>query len=147
MFWGSFFNNLEGFEEITNPPLEMFRLYAPDTAAFIEAGERPGKSVVCTGKIKHPGTSSYISEIQFVQNLLPKEKWGDMKLTLAAPTWYHFRYTEGSAYPKDIYESDEEYFHDVAVAFQVELDILYKAGVRNIQFDDPNFACKGYLLC
>lgn len=32
-FWGTFFPNLEGFEEIT-PEWDMFRLYVPDIAAF-----------------------------------------------------------------------------------------------------------------
>lgn len=33
-FWGTFFPALEGMEEIQNPPLEIFRLYVPDLAAF-----------------------------------------------------------------------------------------------------------------
>ena len=33
-FWGTFFPGLEGFEEIMDPPLDMFRLYVPDLAAF-----------------------------------------------------------------------------------------------------------------
>jgi methionine synthase II (cobalamin-independent) len=33
-FWGTFFPALEGMEEIANPPLEIFRLYVPDLAAF-----------------------------------------------------------------------------------------------------------------
>ena len=33
-FWGTFFPGLEGFEEIQDPPLDMFRLYVPDLAAF-----------------------------------------------------------------------------------------------------------------
>lgn len=36
-FWGTFFPGLEGMEEIVNPPLEMFRLYVPDLAAFSES--------------------------------------------------------------------------------------------------------------
>lgn len=35
-FWGTFFPALEGMEEIENPPLDMFRLYVPDLAAFSE---------------------------------------------------------------------------------------------------------------
>jgi len=41
-----------------------------------------------------------------------------------------------------VYESDEEYFKDVAAAYQTELKILYDAGLRNGQVDDPNLACK-----
>lgn len=33
-FWGTFFPNLEGFEEIQNPSWDIFRMYVPDTAAF-----------------------------------------------------------------------------------------------------------------
>ena len=33
-FWGTFFPALEGMEEIENPPLDIFRLYVPDLAAF-----------------------------------------------------------------------------------------------------------------
>ena len=28
------------------------------------------------------------------------------------------------------------------MAVRKEFDILYEAGVMNVQFDDPNFACK-----
>lgn len=33
-FWGTFFPALDGMEEIQDPPLDMFRLYVPDLAAF-----------------------------------------------------------------------------------------------------------------
>lgn len=33
-FWGTFFPNLEGFDEIQNPSWDMFRMYVPDIAAF-----------------------------------------------------------------------------------------------------------------
>ncbi|ODM15530.1 hypothetical protein SI65_09133 [Aspergillus cristatus] len=45
---------------------------------------------------------------------------------------------EGSAYPKDIYRNDDEYFADVVAAYQTELQILYDHGLRNVQIDDPN---------
>jgi len=35
-FWGTFFPGLEGFEEIMDPPMDMFRMYVPDIAAFSE---------------------------------------------------------------------------------------------------------------
>ena len=53
MFWGTFFPGLDGFEEIKNPELEIFREYLPDIAAFTESGHKPGESVICTGKIKY----------------------------------------------------------------------------------------------
>ncbi|KAI9754601.1 MAG: SAGA HAT/Core module component [Chaenotheca gracillima] len=139
MFWGSFFPGLEGFEEIKNPPLDIFRSYMPDIVAFTEKGHKPGESVICTGKIKHVG-STYVGQWNYLKNRLPKERWGELKLTLPAPEWYHMRYSEGRAYPKDVYNNDEEYFADIAKAYQTELQILYDAGLRNVQIDDPNFA-------
>ncbi|KAL1592063.1 hypothetical protein SLS59_009945 [Nothophoma quercina] len=140
MFWGTFWPTLEGMKEVQNPPLDTFRTYVPDIAAFLESGHQPGESVYCVGKIMHTGESTYVSQVEYLKTLLPKERWGDIKLTLAAPNWYHLRYIEGKAFPKDVYASEKEYFADVAKAYQVELDILYKAGLRNVQFDDPNLA-------
>lgn len=138
-FWGTFFPALEGMEEIFEPPLDMFRLYVPDLAAFTEAGHKPGESVVCTGKIKHTG-STYTDQWNYLKNLLPAERVKEAKLTLPAPNWYHLRYQSGKAYPKDVYANDEEYFADIAKAYQAELQILYDAGCRNVTIDDPNLA-------
>lgn len=55
---------------------------------------------------------------------------------------FHFRLAEGSAYSKDVYQNDEEHFEDLAKAYQVELDMLYQAGLRNVQIDDPTLACE-----
>ena len=59
---------------------------------------------------------------------------------------YHLRYKTGKAYPKDVYANDEEYFADIAKAYQTELQILYDAGLRNAQVDDPNLACMQPIL-
>jgi methionine synthase II (cobalamin-independent) len=50
-------------------------------------------------------------------------------------------YKQGLAYPKDVYSSDEEYFADLAKAYREELKILYDAGLRNVQVDDPYLTC------
>ncbi|KAF9637805.1 putative methionine vitamin-b12 protein [Lasiodiplodia theobromae] len=140
MFWGTFFPGLDGMKEVQQPSLDMFRTYVPDMAAFLETNHIPGETVICTGKIRHTGQSTYVDQVEYLKTLLPKERWGEIKLTLAAPNWYHLRYREGQAYPADVYSSDEEYFGDIAKAYQTELDILYKAGLRNVQYDDPNLA-------
>ena len=116
-------------------------MYMPDIAAFTEMNHKPGESVFCVGKIKHVG-STYVDQWNYLKNLVPKDRVHELKLTLAAPEWYHMRYREGLAYPKSVYANDEEYFADIAKAYQIELQILYDAGLRNIQFDDPNMACK-----
>ncbi|WVQ83750.1 hypothetical protein IAT38_005894 [Cryptococcus sp. DSM 104549] len=140
VFWGSMLQEFHGMTEVQNPPLDIFRTYVPDVAGFLEKGERPGQSCLCTGKIAHNGRSTLIDEISFTKSLVPSERAGEVKLTMISPVWYHLRYREGKAYPTDVYASDEEYFSDIAKAYRTELDILYKAGVRNVQIDDPNFA-------
>lgn len=145
MFWGTFFPELNGMKEIFNPSLDIFRLYVPDIAAFTESNEKPGETVICVGKISHTGKSTYIPEYEYMKSVTRKEQWGEIKMTLAAPEWYHLRYTPGKAYPKDVYASDEEYFADIAKAYRTELDMLYKAGLRNVQIDDPNLACKFFV--
>jgi len=139
MFWGTFFPGLDGFDEVQNPDINIFRMYVPDIAAFTESGHKPGETVICTGKIKHVG-STYVDQWNYLKNLLPKEKQHEAKLTLAAPNWYHLRYKTGKAYPKSVYASDAEYFADIAAAYRAELKILYENGLRNVQFDDPNLA-------
>lgn len=59
---------------------------------------------------------------------------------------YHFRYGPNKAYIKGVYNNDDEYFADVAKAYQTELKILYDNGLRNGQIDDPNLACKSKLF-
>ena len=54
---------------------------------------------------------------------------------------YHFRYGPSKAFIKGVYANDDEYFADVAKAYQTELKILYDHGLRNGQVDDPNLAC------
>ncbi|KAK8846531.1 hypothetical protein IAR55_005617 [Kwoniella newhampshirensis] len=140
VFWGSFFQELEGMTEVQNPPLDLFRTYVPDIAGFLEKGDRPGQSCLCTGHIKHTGKSTLIDEYEYTKSLVDAGRSGEVKLTMISPVWYHLRYQEGKAYPTDIYANDEEYFAAIADAYRTELDILYEAGVRNIQIDDPNFA-------
>ncbi|KAI7632550.1 methionine synthase, partial [Hortaea werneckii] len=131
MFWGTFFPTLNGMKEIFNPDPKIFREYVPDIAAFLEDEKVPGESVICDGKISHTEQSSYIGQFEYLKKIVPKERHGEIKMTLAAPNWYHLRYKEGMAYPKEVYSSDEEYFADIAKAYQTELQILYDAGLRN----------------
>lgn len=100
----------------------------------------PNAVTVATGKVSHTGTSSYLPEFEYIKTLVPEEQWGDIKLTLASPSWYHFRYGPNKAYTRGVYANDNEYFADIAKAYQVELKILYDAGLRNAQVDDPNLA-------
>lgn len=137
-----FFESLEGMTDVPMPSMDIFRPYVPDVAGFIEKGDRPGQSCMCTGKIRHKGKSTLVDAYNYLKTLVPENQWGEIKVTMISPSWYHLRYKTGQAFPTDVYPNDEAYFEDIAKAFQTELDILYDAGVRNIQIDDPLFACK-----
>lgn len=64
---GTFFPGLDGFEEVTDFDMDIFRLYVPDIAAFTESGHKPGETVLCTGKIKHVG-STYVDQWNYLKN-------------------------------------------------------------------------------
>ncbi|KAI7581479.1 hypothetical protein D0869_01523 [Hortaea werneckii] len=143
-FWGTFFETLNGMEEINlregGYDQSIFRQYAPDVKSFMHAKTIPNQVTVATGKISHPGKSSFLPELEFMKSIVPKEQWKDIKLTLTSPSWYHFRYGPKKAYLNGVYNNDDEYFADVAKAYQTELKILYDNGLRNAQVDDPNLA-------
>ncbi|KAF2872029.1 methionine synthase-like protein [Massariosphaeria phaeospora] len=145
MFWGTFFEELNGMKELQLGILKgydagMFRDYAPDVKSFMESKEIPNAVTVCVAKISHPGHSSYQREVDIMKKLVPENEWKNIKITLISPSWYHFRYRTGRSYPKEVYANDEEYFEDVAKAYQEELKFLHSQGIRNIQIDDPNLA-------
>lgn len=119
----------------------MFRDYAPDIKSFLEDKAIPNAVTVCTKKISHKGKSSNQYEVDLMKKNVPESEWKNIKITLISPSWYHFRYRNGRAYPKEVYANDEEYFEDVAKAYQEELKLLHASGIRNIQIDDPNLAC------
>ena len=108
---------MDWFEKIQHLDPEIFRMYIPDIAALVEAGHKPGETVIFTGRIKHVG-STHVDQWEYLKSLVPSEKVHECKLTLAAPNWYHLRYEEGKAYPKLVYSTDDEYFADIAIAYQ-----------------------------
>ena len=158
-FWGLFWDELKGTTRLQDAEASMFRLYHPDVVSLIEKDRKvmPGDSVIATGKIKNPGTKSNLHELQLVQSFVPNNEWGNIKLTMITPAvskisvsdisiidigkqWFHMRYKSGRAFTPGAYQSESEYFADVAKAYEVELRNLYDAGLRNIQFDDPGLA-------
>jgi len=145
-FWGLMWDEFEGTIRLQDAEASMFRLYHPDVVSLIEKDRKvmPGDSVIAGAKLKHNAekSQSNLHELRLVQASLPESDWGNIKLTLITPAWFHMRYKQGRAYTKEAYSSDAEYFKDVAKVYQDELELLYKAGLRNVQFDDPGLACK-----
>lgn len=111
----------------------MFRLYHPDVVSLIEPGRHvmPGDSVIAGSKLKHDPeqSKSNLHELELVQAAVPKEEWGNIKLTMITPAWFHMRYKQGRAYTPEAYANDAEYFTDVAKVYADELNMLYKAGL------------------
>jgi len=143
-FWGLMWDEFEGTSQLRDADAGMFRLYHPDVVSLIETDRHvmPGESVIAGAKLRHDPKKSVanIRELRLVQNALPKEEWKNIKLTMITPAWFHMRYKQGRAYTPEVYANDAEYFADVAAVYRAELAMLYEAGLRNVQFDDPGMA-------
>ncbi|KAK3387914.1 hypothetical protein B0H63DRAFT_166795 [Podospora didyma] len=143
-FWGLMWDEFEGTIRLQDAEASMFRLYHPDVVSLIEKDRKvmPGDSVIAGSKLKHSATRSQsnLHELELVKASLPESEWSNIKLTVITPAWFHMRYKQGRAYTKEAYANDAEYFADVAKVYQDELALLYKAGLRNVQFDDPGLA-------
>ncbi|KAJ5117025.1 UROD/MetE-like protein [Penicillium angulare] len=143
-FWGLMWDEFEGSVRLQDADASMFRLYHPDVVSLIEKDRKvmPGDSVIAGSKLSwSPSQSlSNLHELELVQQALPESEWGDIKLTMITPAWFHMRYKQGKAYTPEAYSNDAEYFQGVAAVYRDELNALYKAGLRNVQFDDPGMA-------
>ncbi|KAH6851366.1 hypothetical protein B0I37DRAFT_397299 [Chaetomium sp. MPI-CAGE-AT-0009] len=143
-FWGLMWDEFEGTIRLQDADAALFRLYHPDVVSLVEAARKvmPGESVIAGSKLRHnpEKSQSNLHELRLVQKFVPQSEWGNIKLTMITPAWFHMRYKQGRAYSKEAYANDAEYFKDVAKVYQAELDQLYKAGLRNVQFDDPGLA-------
>ncbi|KAF7337770.1 putative 5-methyltetrahydropteroyltriglutamate-homocysteine methyltransferase [Mycena sanguinolenta] len=144
-FWGHMWDEFDGTTALQEAEASMFRLYHPDVVSLIEKDRQvmPGDSVIAGGKLgwtEGKGGRSNLHELKLIQAAVPEERWSDIKLTLITPAWFHMRYKQNKAWKEGVYASDAEYFKDVAKVYQAELDVLYKAGLRNVQFDDPGLA-------
>jgi methionine synthase II (cobalamin-independent) len=103
-------------------------------------GRHTYSTYIATGKIQHIGSGN-LEQWNFLKSQLPADRVQEAKLTLPSPWFYHLSHTAGKAYAEGVYAKDEEYFADIIVAYRRELEILYNAGCRNIQIDDPKLSC------
>ncbi|KAI0655349.1 UROD/MetE-like protein [Cubamyces menziesii] len=138
MFYDGVFDNLEGMKHVQPVPPEMFMDYVPDVAAFKKLDFKGADTYICVSKLKRT-KPFYVPQYEALKALTTPEEHKNIKITMAAPEWFHLRHGE-YAYPKDVYNNDEEYFADIATAYQAEIQDLYAAGCRNIQIDDPLLA-------
>lgn len=138
MFFDGVFDNLEGMKHINPVPEHMLMDYVPDVAAFKKLDFHGGDSHICVGKLKRT-KPFYVGQFNQLKALTKPEEHSSLKITMCAPEWYHLRHGE-YAYSKEVYNNDDEYFTDVAIAYQEEIAELYSNGCRNIQIDDPLLA-------
>jgi methionine synthase II (cobalamin-independent) len=57
------------------------------------------------------------------------------KMTIPSPSMLHLRGT----FEKDVYDDKEEFFHDLAQAYQKAIRAFYDAGCRYLQLDDTSW--------
>ena len=133
------FEKLEGFTEVEDPPWEMYRLSAPPIAFLKKTGQKFILTVVCTSKIKY-NQSPYLETWKYLRSLVPQEKWGECKFTMPPACFFHLRLAPGRVYEKGVYDNDEEFFSDLAKAYQQEFKTLHSEGLQSIQIDDPTLA-------
>ncbi|CAM1502434.1 Fc.00g044180.m01.CDS01 [Cosmosporella sp. VM-42] len=138
-YFSGFFEKLEGFREVEPVPWELTRLSAPPIAALRKAGQQYPMAAICEGKIRYT-KSPYLDNWTLLRDCVPKEQWGECKFTMPPPCYFHLRLASGKCYSADAYANDEEFFADVAKAYQQELKTLYDEGLRNVQIDDPTLA-------
>ncbi|KAJ5623649.1 5-methyltetrahydropteroyltriglutamate-homocysteine methyltransferase [Penicillium lividum] len=143
-FWGLTFDEFGGTIRLQDADASMFRLYHPDVVSLIEKDRKvmPGDSVIAGSKLfwSPERSVSNLHELKLVQQALPESEWSNIKLTMITPAWFHMRYKQGKAYTPEAYANDREYFQGVAQVYKAELQALYEAGLRNVQWDDPGMA-------
>ena len=138
IFYSDFFDRLSGFKLRPSIPLQDFKPYFPSVKVLASRGATHRDGIVCTGKVKHV-ESPLLEEWMYLRSLMPEEMWRECKVTLPSPTYYHMQLKEGMAW-RGVYDNDEAFFEDVAAAYRREFEVLYQAGVRNVQVDDPNMS-------
>lgn len=147
IFYSDFFNRLAGFELRRGVSLDTFLPYFPTIKVMLENGVKTRDCIICTEKVRHV-TSPLLEEWLYLRSLLPESQWGQCKVTIPSPTYFHIQLQQGKAWEEGVYDSDEAFFDDVCAAYRKEFEVLYQAGVRNIQVDDPNlsfFCDQGFL--
>ncbi|GES65055.1 5-methyltetrahydropteroyltriglutamate-homocysteine methyltransferase [Aspergillus terreus] len=137
IFYAGFFEKLHGFAVTDVPVPQGFRSNHP-TIRLMEKLRVPSRpAAVAVGRIEHR-ESPYLGEWLQLRQFVPEGLWKECKFTMPPVTWDHMHLAVGAAYtPSSGYATDREYFQDLAAAYVKEFRVLYDAGVRSIQIDDP----------
>ncbi|KAF7555912.1 hypothetical protein G7Z17_g1836 [Cylindrodendrum hubeiense] len=137
IFYSGLFEKLSGVVVEQLPIPDSLRPGLPLIPIFQSFGMKAHAVVVAKGRAEHK-EAAYLSGWNMLRGCLPADKWKECKIALPSPTWQHLQVAKGLAFDSSVYASDREYFLDLARAYQQELKILYDAGLRVAQVDDPN---------
>ncbi|KAF7540570.1 hypothetical protein G7054_g1267 [Neopestalotiopsis clavispora] len=135
-FYKGFYEQLQGIESRTAQLPEDFRPNIPVIDGMLRVGVKQVEASIATGKIKWT-RPAYLDAWNMIKAELPEQEWKNCKIALPSPTFNHIWLRNGTAYSTDVYASNRDFFADVAVAYRAEIEVLYDAGLRNIQIDDP----------
>lgn len=138
-YFSGFFEKLGGFREVSPVPWELARTSAPPIAALKKTGRPYPMAAVCEGKIKRH-ESPYLDNWKLLRDSVPKQQWAACKFTMPPPCYFHLRLAKGKCYSAEAYSNDDDFFTDLAAAYQQEIQALYAEGLRNLQIDDPTLA-------
>lgn len=139
IFYSNFFENLGGMERCTGLRLpEDVRRCLPTWDGLMRLGRRTREACIATGRIQHV-ESPNLPAWEMLKAATPPERWADCKISLPSVAWEHLQMPPGKAWAAGSpYTSDREYLADMAAAYRRELQVLYDAGLRSVQIDDPN---------
>lgn len=91
IFYGGFFENLEGMEILPELPIpDGFRTNLPSVATLHKQGVKTRPGVVATGKIRWV-KAVYGEEWEMLRSLVKEGQWKECKLTMPSPTWQHMQ--------------------------------------------------------
>ncbi|KAF2763201.1 UROD/MetE-like protein [Pseudovirgaria hyperparasitica] len=152
VFWDGLFESLSGLTPTTLPvPTDLsaqhaFRKGHPTLPLMQKFGIKEFTCYIATSKIRWT-KPAYLDEWEGIKTALaelahsPEEAarlQGQVKMSIPALTREHFLLAEGRAWTAESgYTSSKAYLADLAAAWREEIRVLYDAGLRHLQIDDP----------
>jgi len=100
-------------------------------------GHKP-PTLAVTAKIAWPQGGIEVRNFEFLKSLLPPDEVHRIKITMPSPTMLlrGGRQTVST----EAYPDLADFYDDLVAVYRAEIDALYQAGCRYIQFDDTNLA-------
>ena len=132
-FVSGFFEKLNGVEIRFTTFAENFRTGFPIIRPYARRGIEGRHLPIAVGKVRWR-ESAYLGEWKVVRDLLPRERWGEVKVTIPSPAWTAVQVRDGEdnkAWVEGVYEgkgAEEEYLKDCGEAVRREILALYEEG-------------------